>query len=128
MSDSRFLSTFSAPHCSLPLRRNNSDQPGLVEAILSSINSVHPDFYGPLVENIIISGGCSKFPGFQARLARDLRSNTDQHITPGVAVKNEDDCVFEALNTITTDRSFEGIAMPKSMYSELGSTRMSALI
>jgi len=39
-----------------------------VELVLDSLNNVHQDLYGPMLENIILTGGNTRIPGFLERL------------------------------------------------------------
>lgn len=128
MSDFLYQSIYLALHCRIYVKSNNSDQPGLVEAILDSIKAVHPDFYGPLMENILITGGSAQFRGFQERTQSDIRVNCDSYIEPSVKVIENVDCVYSALKSITSSQFFENLAMSKSLYNEMGCSRLSALI
>ena len=48
------------------------NQAGLPEAIHQSINKCPPIFAKDLYKNIILGGGNSKIPGFQARIEQEL--------------------------------------------------------
>ena len=68
---------------------------------MESVKSVHPDFYGPLLKNIILTGGNSKFPGFKARLQRDLDSISDCFVEPQITHVEDPNFHYKALLDIT---------------------------
>lgn len=49
-------------------------QMGIAEAVVDSINSCPSDTHPHLYNNIIVVGGCAKFPGLKERLQKELRS------------------------------------------------------
>lgn len=50
------------------------DEGGLTHGILESVNNSHADFKNLLVENIILSGGNTKFDNFKERLYSEVSS------------------------------------------------------
>ena len=53
------------------------EEGGLHEGIIQSINDCHCDYKNLLFENIITTGGNSKFAGFNERLIKELNSTID---------------------------------------------------
>uniref|UniRef100_A0A7S0DQY0 Actin-related protein 6 n=1 Tax=Amorphochlora amoebiformis TaxID=1561963 RepID=A0A7S0DQY0_9EUKA len=52
------------------------NQGGIAESIVASISKCHPDLHGLLYNNIILTGGSSRFKNFRERLEQDLRALT----------------------------------------------------
>ena len=48
------------------------DEGGLSKGVLESVNNSHPDFKDLLLENIILSGGNTKFDNFKERLYSEI--------------------------------------------------------
>ena len=53
------------------------EEGGLHEGIIQSINDCHCDYKNLLFENIITTGGNSKFAGFNERLIKEFNSTID---------------------------------------------------
>jgi len=49
------------------------NQAGIAETIVQSVESVHPDLHAALYNNIIVTGGNTKFANFKERLTFELR-------------------------------------------------------
>lgn len=64
-------------------------QMGLVEAIVDAVNTCPPETHPHLYANILVVGGCAKFPGFRDRLYKDLRSATPQEYDVNIYLPDE---------------------------------------
>lgn len=68
---------------------------GVPEAILESVKLCQPDAaHAHLLSNIIVVGGCAKFPGMQERLQAEVRALTPADIDVEVIVPKEYDFCF----------------------------------
>lgn len=123
-----FQSTYLTLQCKKISFRNDSRESGLIEAIVESIKSVHTDFYGPLMKNIYISGGTAQFQGFKERVDLEMRKECDAYITPKASIIQDNDITYKSLLKITQANWFEDTCMNKSLYNELGFSRLAALI
>mmetsp|Transcript_32631 Transcript_32631/g.23573 ORF Transcript_32631/g.23573 Transcript_32631/m.23573 type:complete len:122 (+) Transcript_32631:831-1196(+) len=47
--------------------------PGIVHMLFDSIKSCEIDLFLPLVQNIILTGGTTMFPGLSSRIEKDLK-------------------------------------------------------
>ncbi|KAG0164775.1 hypothetical protein DFQ28_009841 [Apophysomyces sp. BC1034] len=54
------------------LFEGDEDEPGLAHCILNSLAKVQPDLRKPLISSLLVIGGTSLLPGFQARLKQEL--------------------------------------------------------
>jgi len=106
---------------------SNSSQPGLLAGILASLKSVHEDFYGPLLKNIVIHGGNTLFPGFKERFDREIRENSDSFVVPHSQHIRDRDGPYRALNEITMSDWFENTCYCRGLYNEIGYAQMSSL-
>ncbi len=96
--------------------------------MVDSIKNVNSDFYGPLMKNISISGGTAKLRGFKERFDCEIRKECDAYILPRAHVIGDDDAAFKALLQMTQADWFEDVCMTKSVYNDLGFSRLAALI
>lgn len=80
------------------------------------------------MKNIHISGGTAQLQGFKERTDLEIRQVCDSFIQPRVTVNSDTEAAFRALFNITKSNWFEDIAMPKTLYNEMGFSRLSALI
>lgn len=125
--DSSSLRTSSILVCRIASRtRQGIPQAGIVTGILESIKSSHPDFYGPLMQNITLFGGSSLFPGFRDRLDREILPNCDQFVRPSINHLTDSDVVFKALHHITNSDTFELSCLTRSIYNDLGCSQTAA--
>ena len=107
---------------------SNSSQMGLVQATLESVKSVHADFYGPLMKNIILHGGNTLFEGFKDRFDREIRKECDAFIAPNSQHIIDVDTVYKSLQFITQHDMFEHISMPKQIYNDVGCSQLASLV
>jgi actin-related protein 6 len=49
-------------------------QAGIAEAVFQSLEAVRADIRPLFLANVVVTGGCALFPGFQERLQRELRA------------------------------------------------------
>lgn len=64
-------------------------QMGVVEAAVDAVNACPPETQPHLYANVLLVGGCARFPGFRERLYRDLRSNAPQEFDVNVYLPDE---------------------------------------
>ena len=103
------------------------NQEGIVETILSSVGALHEDFYGPLLENIILTGGTSLLPGLIPRLERELQQETEAYITPKITHIKDVNRVFKNIEKITLSEDFPFTAFNKKFYNEYGFERIATM-
>lgn len=99
-----------------------------METIGDSIKAVNADFYGPLMKNIYLVGGTAQMRGFRERVEVELRKDCDAYISPRVSLLHDNDAAYKALLDISQAKWFEDVCMSKSLYNELGFSRLAALI
>lgn len=90
---------------------------------MESIKSVHSDFYGPLLKNIILTGGSSKFPGFVERLQKELNQISDCFIEPQITHIDDLNFQYKALEEVTLSHEFPELVVTKRMYNEMGNSK-----
>ncbi|XP_063241280.1 actin-related protein 6 [Bacillus rossius redtenbacheri] len=61
-------------------------QMGVAESIVHSIGSCPPETHPHLFANILLTGGCALFPGFQQRVESEVRSLAPEHFAVHVTV------------------------------------------
>ena len=62
---------------------------GISEAVIESVNLCPDETRPHLFANIIVIGGCAKFPGMQQRLQKDIRSMAPDLFDVNVNVPEE---------------------------------------
>lgn len=80
------------------------------------------------MKNIVVSGGCTKFRGFAARLKTELRKECDAYIEPKAVILEDTDSVYKALKSISRRDWFENICLSRNSYNEIGAARLSSLL
>jgi len=98
-------------------------QAGLGEAIVQSINLIPEDLQGMFWANIGLIGGCTKFPGFAARLMAELRpcALTDCEIKIYES-KNAITEAYHSAMSLATTSALTNLAVTRSEYLEGGSS------
>ncbi|KAG6856228.1 hypothetical protein H0H87_006322 [Tephrocybe sp. NHM501043] len=98
------------------------DQSGLAATIAQSISLITSDLQGMFWANIGLVGGCTKFPGFRARLTFELQSFAP--IDCEVAIYECDEPIIEAYKAAATFASLPGFTnhvVTRAEYAESGS-------
>ena len=96
-------------------------QGGIVDAIIQSIKSCHPDLTGPLLSNILLVGGNAKLPGFRERVEQDLRAVTPDHFPIGVNVpKDPVGAAWRGASSVASADDFKRQVVSKAEYEEHG--------
>ena len=95
--------------------------------MMESIGAVHPDFYAPLLKNIVLHGGNSGFAGYQQRFDQETRAVSDSFINPRSQLVTDPLSVYRSLNDITCSDWFENVAVSKGMYNEVGYLNVASL-
>uniref|UniRef100_A0A915KUA3 Actin-related protein 6 n=1 Tax=Romanomermis culicivorax TaxID=13658 RepID=A0A915KUA3_ROMCU len=95
---------------------------GLAELIVHSINQC-PEVLRPhLTKNIVLTGGCCKFPGFSKRVEQDVRSSVPEEYE--VEVFLPDDPIGYAWfggKCLASSNSLSNLLVTKKEYEECGS-------
>ena len=65
------------------------EEGGLHEGVMQSVDECHADYKNLLYENIITTGGNSKFSGFNERLIKELSGNIDHDFVKSVHIFND---------------------------------------
>ena len=107
---------------------SNNPQLGIHESVVNSIRSVHPDLYGPLMKNISMMGGCTRFKGFGDRFDSEIRKVCDAYIQPRSHIIEDDDYVYKSLLHITRMDTFDNMCIQKQTYNDVGCSMMVSLI
>lgn len=119
---------FQVPNVIFEPKSVGLDQGGITETIFESINSLHPDFYGHLVQNIHQYGGNTLFDGFYQKFHNEIRRNTDQQCNIGVNHLTSPNSVLDGMVQFTLGETFYDLAFNKQMYNEKGGQFLSTLI
>jgi len=64
---------FQAVECMFNPELTGVQAPGVVEMLYDSIKTCEIDLFLPLVQNIILTGGTTMFPGLSSRIEKDLK-------------------------------------------------------
>lgn len=96
-------------------------QMGIPEAIMHSINACPEENMESLLENIILYGGNSLFPGFRDRVYNDVRSLALDHFDVNVTMAdNPVTYAWEGGKKIFRDPEFYSLCMTREEYEEEG--------
>lgn len=101
-------------------QRFELQQEGLVPTIIDSVKSVHEDFYGPLLENIVVCGGNTLFRGFKERLSREIQRESDCFIEPKIQFIDDVNTLFNSMDEFTLQDSFYDSVLKRKSYNEIG--------
>ncbi|XP_026755912.1 actin-related protein 6 [Galleria mellonella] len=98
-------------------------QMGIPEAIIHSINSCPEENKENLLENILLYGGNTLFPGFRDRVYNEVRSMALDHFDVNVTLaENPITYPWEGGKLIFRDPEFYSFCMTKEEYEEEGKT------
>ncbi|KAL4717877.1 hypothetical protein ACJJTC_005722 [Scirpophaga incertulas] len=96
-------------------------QMGIPEGIMHSINSCPEEHMENLLQNIVLYGGNTLFPGFRDRTYNDVRSLALDHYDVNVSLPdNPITYAWEGGKHILTDPDFYSFCMTKEEYEEEG--------
>lgn len=96
-------------------------QMGIPEAIMHSIESCPEENIENLLENIVLYGGNTLFPGFRDRVYNEVRSLALDHFDVNVHLaENPITYAWEGGKTIFRDPDFYSFCMTKEEYEEEG--------
>ena len=105
---------FSPSNCGVP-------QGGIVDAIVQSVNSCHPDLKGSLLSNILVVGGNANIPNFKQRLESELRSVIPDHLIVNVYMAERPGlCTWHGASSVASSHEFKESAVTKKEYEEYG--------
>jgi actin-related protein len=106
------------------------EEGGLHEGIIQSINECHSDYKNLLYENIITTGGNTKFLNFNERLFNELNCTIDHDfirnvkIFPQEKIKNSNEYiepVIEGMKLFARNSSLiQDLAITKKEYDDIG--------
>jgi len=99
------------------------DARGLPHLLLSTLMKCEVDARRTLIENVILCGGTSRFPGLPERLGKEL----DHLVPPGTvyslsAPPDRDLTVWQGGSMLASSASFVQLSIPREQYYEVGAT------
>lgn len=96
-------------------------QMGIPEAIMHSISSCPVEYMESLLENIVLYGGNTLFPGFRDRVYNEVRALALDHFDVNVTLPdNSLTYAWEGGKKIFRDPEFYSFCMTKEEYEEEG--------
>ena len=101
--------------------KQGDETPGLHNLIHQSIKTCNSDMRKPLLQNIILSGGCANLAGLTERLEQEVKSLCFNY--HGVNVINDDgrdNLSWIGGSTLGSLNSFEALWITKDEYNENG--------
>jgi actin-related protein 6 len=100
---------------------NGIEEGGIQDGIAQAIKECHPDFRNLMHENIVITGGNSKFPNFKERLHNELIpvSDIDTDIKL-FDLNNSNDVVYGMKTFASNIDNLMDLAVNRDDYEELG--------
>ncbi|XP_022207751.2 actin-related protein 6 isoform X2 [Nilaparvata lugens] len=112
---------FAVPEVLLRPSDIGISQMGITEAIVNSVASCPEEVRPHLFNNVLIVGGCAKFPGFQQRVQRELRSMTPEEFDVRVTIP-EDPITYawQGGTVLSQDPEFYTYCVSKEEYDEEG--------
>lgn len=101
------------------------NQMGISDAVIDSVNACPVETRPHLFANIIVIGGCAKFPGMQARLQKDIRSMAPEWFDVKVTVP-DDPIMYPWYGGkfMAKDPDFEKNYITRQDYDEEGSRNL----
>uniref|UniRef100_A0A7S1IUI4 Actin-related protein 6 n=1 Tax=Eutreptiella gymnastica TaxID=73025 RepID=A0A7S1IUI4_9EUGL len=95
---------------------------GLAEAVVASITTpdIHPDLRPLLLDNVVLAGGCSMFPGFEARMQAELTALCNDDLSQARCVRDADSH-FSAFNggcDVFRSGSYSALSVSRQQYNE----------
>mmetsp|Transcript_27342 Transcript_27342/g.48346 ORF Transcript_27342/g.48346 Transcript_27342/m.48346 type:complete len:300 (-) Transcript_27342:172-1071(-) len=98
-------------------------QKGVAGAIAESVSACHPDIQALLYNNIIITGGSSKFPNFVQRLKQELRSYVPSQYNLGIRSDPNEDAsliAWKGGSAMVECGAYDNYCLSKAEYQEYG--------
>jgi len=115
------LERFSVPEILFHPSDIGIDEMGISEAIVEAINQCPVSMRPHLYNNIVVTGGSSKFQNFKERVLRDVRANAPDEFS--VNVYRPEDPVMEAWrggSVLGGWAGLPGMRVSKAQYDEIG--------
>ncbi|XP_076876549.1 actin-like protein 7B [Brachyhypopomus gauderio] len=98
-----------------------SREPGIPILIMNIINMCDVNLKSELLDNVLVCGGSTMFPGFQMRLQRELDALVGESVTV-VAAPERDNAVWKGGSMLASTDSFQRLWIRKNDYEERGSS------
>lgn len=101
---------------------------GITHHVRETVMACDVECRDEVLNNILISGGSTKIPGFTERLARDLFSDSvirrlsKPRIHQETFLKEKDYATFTGASILSSLSSFQNLWITKSDYQEAGET------
>ena len=97
------------------------EEGGIQDGIAQAIKECHPDFRNLLHENIVVTGGNSKFPNFKERLHNELIPVSDIDTDIKIYDLPKTDNVINGMKTFASNiDNLIDLAVSRDDYEELG--------
>ena len=96
---------------------------GIQEGIIQSVNECHSDYSNLLLENIVISGGNTKFPTFKDRIKSEIAPLVDHYLVRDMKIfdHQEVEPVIEGMKLFARNEELlKDVAIYKHQYDEIG--------
>jgi actin beta/gamma 1 len=112
---------FMAPECLFQPILLGKELPSLSESIIQSISSCDMNLRRKLYNNIILSGGSSKFPGLKERLKKEISKHVPDSIEVNIIAPQEREIATWVGGSIFSSLpSFSNLSLTKEQYEEKG--------
>ncbi|XP_006621461.1 actin-related protein 6 isoform X1 [Apis dorsata] len=96
-------------------------QMGIPEAIMDCLKACDEETWPHLLSNIILTGGNAKFPGFQERIYKEVRSLAPAEYTINVHLpENPVTYAWQGGKTLSKDSIFSNLLVTREDYEEEG--------
>ncbi|KAL7306052.1 hypothetical protein TKK_0001514 [Trichogramma kaykai] len=96
-------------------------QMGIPEAVMDSIKVCEEETWPHLLANIVLTGGCAKFPGFRERLLKDVRSLAPEEYKINIHLpENPITYAWEGGSLLANDSNYSSLVVKKEEYEEEG--------
>lgn len=103
------------------------NQAGIAEAIVQAVSSANPELHELLYGNVIVCGGCARFPGFLERLYNDLRSLVPDEYELNVRIVEDPVCAAWHGGVLAASKSeMDRCAATRQNYIHEGSRAQAA--
>lgn len=96
-------------------------QTGIAECIMDSVKTCDEEVWPHLLSNIVLTGGNSKFPGFQERVFKELRCLAPDEFQININLANNPDTyAWEGGKLLSNDPILNSLLMTREEYEENG--------
>lgn len=97
------------------------DQMGVAEAMIDAVNACCPVARPHMLDNIILTGGSAKFPGFAERVKSEVRSMAPDDLLVSVSVPGDPlTHTWHAAASVVDDPLFEKLWLTRKQWQEQG--------